>query len=70
MPAITELREQLRRRNLRARRSFTALEEALGTEATQLKPVKDAIAELDYARAADLLDALTRPSGVATEDVA
>jgi two-component system, sensor histidine kinase and response regulator len=70
MPAIAELREQLQRRNLRARRSFAALEEALGVDAAPLQPVKDAIAELDYARAAELLDTLTRPTGVATEDVA
>jgi two-component system, sensor histidine kinase and response regulator len=70
MPAIAELRELLQRRNLRARRSFVALEEALGAEAGQLQSVKEAIAELDYARAAELLDTLTRPSGVATEGVA
>ena len=55
-PAIAELRVQLLRRNLRARRSFAALEDALGATpaAAWLQPVKEAIGALDYARAAEL----------------
>jgi hypothetical protein len=69
-PAIAELREQLLRRNLRARRSFAALEDSLGGTpgaAARLQPVKQAITDLDYAVAAELLDTLTSQPNAVTE---
>jgi hypothetical protein len=68
-PVIAELREQLQRRNLRARRSFAALEDALGATpaAARLQPVKQAITDLDYALAAELLDTLTSQPNAVTE---
>jgi two-component system sensor histidine kinase/response regulator len=61
MPKITELRELLRRRSLRARKAFDLLEQALGMtpEATGLHPVKAALGRLDYDEALILLDRIT-----------
>jgi two-component system sensor histidine kinase/response regulator len=62
LPAIVELREQLQRRSLRARKTLEALETRLGTtpEAVGLRPVAAAIAALDFTRATALLDDLTK----------
>lgn len=66
-PLIEELRGLLQRRSLRARRVLEALEAALGGEAARLAPLKDAIAALDYARAATLLDTLAGQPAVSEE---
>ncbi|WP_207540901.1 response regulator [Sabulicella rubraurantiaca] len=57
-PQLAELREQLTRRSLRARATLAALKAALGetAEAHQLIPVEAAVAALDFAGAAMLLD--------------
>jgi two-component system, sensor histidine kinase and response regulator len=65
---IMELRELLRRRSLRARKTFDLLEQMLGMtpEATGLHSVKAALGRLDYAEALIMLDKITmrneRPS--------
>jgi len=57
-PALTELRDLLRRRSLRARRTFDALEHTLGgtPEAAALHPVKAALDGLNYDEALIMLD--------------
>jgi two-component system sensor histidine kinase/response regulator len=61
MPMIVELGELLRRRSLRARQSFNALELTLGAtpEAMELLPVKAALGRLDYEKALISLDKIT-----------
>jgi two-component system, sensor histidine kinase and response regulator len=61
MPKIVEFRELLRRRSLRARKSFDLLEQALGTtpEAAALHPVKAALGKLDYYGAMNMLEEIT-----------
>ncbi|MBC9177181.1 response regulator [Pseudoroseomonas ludipueritiae] len=60
-PALAELREQLQRRSLRARKTLEGMEAALGDtpEAAGLRPVAAAMAALDFAGAVALLDELT-----------
>jgi two-component system sensor histidine kinase/response regulator len=64
---ITEIRELLQRRSLRARKTFDRLEQALGTtpEATGLRPVKAALDRLDYGEALMTLDKITGRDAVA-----
>jgi signal transduction histidine kinase/DNA-binding response OmpR family regulator len=69
LPAIAELREQLQRRSLRARKTLEALEAKLGgtPEAAGLRPVATAIAALDFAKATALLDDLTNQQAAQEE---
>ena len=57
-PAIAALRDQIHRRSLSARSGFHALADALGlgAEARAEHPLLDALSQLDYPRAALLLD--------------
>jgi signal transduction histidine kinase/DNA-binding response OmpR family regulator len=59
-PALAELREQLQRRSLRARKTLEAMEASLGDrpEAAGLRPVAAAMAALDFTGATALLDEL------------
>jgi two-component system sensor histidine kinase/response regulator len=60
MPMIVEFRELLRRRSLRARKTFDQLEQTLGTpEVTGLQSVKAALGRLDYDEALLMLDKVT-----------
>ncbi|RKK03382.1 response regulator [Pseudoroseomonas wenyumeiae] len=61
LPALADLREQLQRRSLRARRTLETMEATLGDtpEAAGLRPVAAAMAALDFTGAAALLDELT-----------
>jgi signal transduction histidine kinase/DNA-binding response OmpR family regulator len=69
LPAIIELKEQLQRRSLRARRTLEALETKLGNapEAAGLRPVAVATAALDFTKAIALLDDLTSQSAALEE---
>jgi CheY-like chemotaxis protein/HPt (histidine-containing phosphotransfer) domain-containing protein len=60
LPAMAELRDQLQRRSLRARKTLEALETRLGDapEAAGLRPVAAAMAALDFSQAVALLDEL------------
>jgi two-component system sensor histidine kinase/response regulator len=60
-PALIELSDLLRRRSLRARKTFNTLEQSLGTtpEAAALHPVKMALDSLNYDEALTLLDKIT-----------
>ncbi|MFC7552345.1 response regulator [Pseudoroseomonas wenyumeiae] len=71
LPALADLREQLQRRSLRARRTLETMEATLGDtpEAAGLRPVAAAMAALDFTGAAALLDELTGQSN-ALEGVA
>jgi two-component system sensor histidine kinase/response regulator len=66
MPMIMEFRELLRRRSLRARKTFDILEQTLGTtpEATGLQSVKAALGRLDYDEALTMLDKITVPNEI------
>jgi CheY-like chemotaxis protein/HPt (histidine-containing phosphotransfer) domain-containing protein len=58
---VTDLKKQLQRRSLGARKTLEALETKLGDapEAAGLRPVALAVAALDFTKAISLLDALT-----------
>ena len=60
LPLLIELKVQLARRSLGARKTLQTLETALGTspEAARLRPVTEAVARLDYPTAVTLLAAL------------
>lgn len=67
---LGELRQQLGTRSMRARKTFEALETALGTtsEAKQLDAIRDPIARLDFANALAGLDAVERQIAATKED--
>jgi two-component system, sensor histidine kinase and response regulator len=67
MPKIVEFRELLRRRSLRARKTFDLLEQSLGTtpEAAGLYPVKVALGKLDYDGAMNMLAEITGRTAIA-----
>lgn len=60
LPALAELKEQLQRRSLRARKTLEGIEVVLGNspEASALQPLAAAMASLDFPGAAALLDEL------------
>nr|WP_302474545.1 hybrid sensor histidine kinase/response regulator [Roseococcus sp. MDT2-1-1] len=66
---LTELREQLARRSLRARGTLASLKATLGetAEAHQLLPVEAAVAALDFGSAVKLLDEMMAVSVVQGE---
>jgi two-component system sensor histidine kinase/response regulator len=68
---LGELRQQLGTRSMRARKTFEALEAALGAtaEAKQLDAIRDPIARLDFANALAGLDAVERQIDVTKENV-
>jgi hypothetical protein len=68
-PLIEELRGQLRRRGIRARKIVENLEQALPSDqAAELGPLREAIGKLDYQQAAGLLeDFVSRIAGAGAE---
>jgi chemotaxis protein histidine kinase CheA len=70
-PMIAEVRDLVRRRSLRARKTFDSLEQALGKtpEAVGLLPIKAALDRLDFAEALLLLDRITGADEVTTVHV-
>jgi signal transduction histidine kinase/DNA-binding response OmpR family regulator/HPt (histidine-containing phosphotransfer) domain-containing protein len=68
---LGELRQQLGMRSMRARKTFEALEAALGAtaEARQLDAIRDPISRLDFANALAGLDAIARHIDVTKENV-
>ncbi|MBL6080476.1 response regulator [Belnapia sp. T18] len=66
-PIIAELRGLLQRRSLRARKVLEALEAAFGAGSSELGPLKEAVAVLDFNRAIGLLDGLACSPAVTEE---
>jgi len=66
-PMIAEMRELLRRRSLRARKTFDVLDQALGAtpEAVGLHPVKAALERLAYGEALLMLDKIAGVDDIA-----
>ena len=66
-PIVAELRGLLQRRSLRARKALEALEAAFAAGSSELAPLKEAVAALDFHRAIGLLDGLVPAPAVAEE---
>jgi signal transduction histidine kinase/DNA-binding response OmpR family regulator/HPt (histidine-containing phosphotransfer) domain-containing protein len=69
LPMLAELKEQLLRRSMRARKTLEAVREAIGhgPAADGLRPVEAAMASLDFTKAAAQLDQLVGQSGALKE---